>query len=289
MKLLFRPSVAFAAFLFLAAMPAFSADQNSADQLVRTVVDNEIRAEKQDNTRWMYLSDETDRGKRQLKEVVETKQGSLSLLLQQDDSPLTEQSLKQQEERLRQMAQDPKQMQKAKQASASDEEKAQRLMKMLPDAFLYQEDGQEANGFTRLSFQPNPKFNPPTREAKVFHSMAGTVVVDPKSQRLASISGHLIRDVNFGWAFFGGTLKKGGTFDVKRTEVAPGTWRDALTDVHISGHALFFHTISEQQHEVSSHFQRVDDNISPVQAADLLIRHVGETGGNKTAALHRAH
>ena len=289
MKLLSRQHVALAALILFAGLPALCSDKGPADQLVKSVVDNEIRAQQQDNSRWMYLSDETERGKRQLKDVVETKQGQLSLLLQQDDSPVTAESLKQQEAKLRQTAQDPKQMQKRKQADASDEEKAERLMKMLPDAFLYQEDGQDENGFTRLSFSPNPNFNPPTREAKVFHNMAGTVVVDPKSQRLVSISGHLIRDVSFGWGFFGGSLKQGGTFDVKRVQVAPGAWRDALTDVHITGHALLFHSISEQQHEVSSHFQRVDDNISPVQAADLLIHHVDETGANKTAALHRGH
>ena len=269
-----------------ATVPAFAANEGPANQLVRSVINNEIQAEQADNTRWMYLSDDTEKGKRQIKEIVETPKGSLSLLLQQDGTPLTSDSLKKQEQQLRQFAQDPGQMQKRKQAGASDAEKARRLMQMLPDAFLYQEDGQDANGFTPLSFRPNPDFNPPTREAKVFHSMAGTVVVDPKTRRLVSISGHLIHDVNFGWGILG-SLHRGGTFDVKRAEVGPGTWKEILTDVHISGHALFFHTISEQQHEVSSHFRRVDDNISPVQAADLLIHHADEAGANKSAALHR--
>lgn len=175
-----------------AALPALAADEGPANQLVRSVINNEIQAEQRDNTRWMYLSDDTEKGKRQVKEVVETPGGSLSLLLQQDGTPLTGDSLKQQESQLRQIAQDPNQMQKRKQANASDAEKARHLMQMLPDAFLYQEDGQDENGFARLSFRPNPDFNPPSREAKVFHSMAGTVVVDPKSRRLVSISGHLI-------------------------------------------------------------------------------------------------
>ena len=278
-----------AAILCLAAtLPALAADEGSANQLVRSVINNEIQAEQRDNSRWLYLSDDTEKGKRQIKEVVETPSGSLSLLIQQDGMALTGDNLKQQEQQLRQFAQDPNQMQKRKQAGASDAQKAQRLMQMLPDAFIYQQDGQDENGFTRLSFTPNPNFNPPSREAKVFHSMAGTVVVDPKTRRLASISGHLIKDVNFGWGIFG-TLHKGGTFDVKREEVVPGTWKETLTDVHISGHALFFHTISEQEHEIRSRYQRVNDNLSPVRAADLLIRHADEVGASKTAALRHGH
>ena len=266
------------------AAPVLAADEGSTNALVRSVINSEIQAEQSDNTRWLYLSDDTEKDKREIKEIVETPRGSLSLLIEQDGAPLTADSLKQEEEQLRQVAQDPNQMQKRKQAGASDAEKARRLMQMMPDAFLYYDEGQDENGFTRLSFIPNPDFNPPSREAKVFHSMAGTVVVDPTARRLVSISGHLVRDVNFGWGIFG-TLHKGGTFDVKREEVAPWTWKEILTDVHISGHALFFHTISEQQHEVRSRYQRVDDNISPLQAADLLIRRADEAGGSKTASL----
>lgn len=94
--------------------------------------------------------------------------------------------------------------------------------------------------------------------------------------------------MNFGWGILG-TLHKGGTFDVNRAEVEPGVWKETLTDVHISGHALFFHTISEQQHEIRSRFRRVDDNISPVRAADLLIRRADAAGDSKTAALNRGH
>jgi hypothetical protein len=118
--------------------------------------------------------------------------------------------------------------------------------------------------------------------------MEGTLLVDPKSERLAGISGKLMRDVNFGWGILG-TLHKGGTFDVKRADVGSGVWKETLTDVNISGHALFFHTISEQQHDVRSRYQRVDQNISPLQAANLLIQHVDEATASKTAALRTQH
>jgi hypothetical protein len=41
-------------------------------------------------------------------------------------------------------------------------------------------------------------------------------------------------------------------------------------DVHISGRALFFHPISEQQHEVKSQFKRVPAGLRLAQAASIV-------------------
>jgi hypothetical protein len=276
-----------AALLWAAPLVAQSQSEDqvsgSTNQLVRAVIDNEIQAEQSDNTRWFYRMDETKGGHRDIKDVIETSGGSLSLVLEQDGNPLTPEALKQEEENLERMASDPRQMQKRKQTASSDAEKAQRLMRMLPDAFLYQEDGTDENGLLRLKFSPNPDFNPPTREAKVFHSMAGTLLVDPKEKRVAGISGTLIRDVNFGWGILG-VLHKGGTFEVKRAQVAPGIWKETVTDVHISGHAIFFKTINEQQHEVHTDFHEMPENITPPEAAQVLKQRAEEASGIKNAS-----
>lgn len=40
----------------------------------------------------------------------------------------------------------------------------------------------------RLKFRPDPKYQPTSNEAKVFHSMEGVLLVDAKQARLAIIS-----------------------------------------------------------------------------------------------------
>ena len=242
----------------------------AAQQLVARVVQNELTAGKNDRTRWYYQSREETPGQQELKEVVETSKGNLDLLLEKDGQPVSKQELQQEQQKLRQMAQDPNALAGRQKASRSDDEKAERLMQMLPQAFLYTDEGATSEGNEKLSFKPNPNFDPPTREAKVFHSMVGEMVVDPKEDRLVSLSGTLNRDVTFGWGIFG-RLRKGGTFAVRRVEVAPRMWKTWLTEVHISGHALFFKTISEQQHEVHSGFRQVPSNITPTQAAQMLV------------------
>lgn len=139
---------------------------------------------------------------------------------------------------------------------------------MLPEGFLYQYEADEGRNI-RLSFRPNPKFRPPTTEAKVFHAMEGMMLVDATEKRLVELRGQLTRDVVFGWGILG-RLYAGGTCDVQQTEVAPGHWEATLIDVHIRGKALFFKTINEQQHEVRSNFRQVAKNMTLQQAAEML-------------------
>jgi hypothetical protein len=45
---------------------------------------------------------------------------------------------------------------------------------------------------------------------------------------------------------------KGGTFDIERRQVGGGHWQIAEVHNHISGHALFFKSISIQEDEVKT-------------------------------------
>lgn len=65
-------------------------------------------------------------------------------------------------------------------------------------------------------------------------------------------------------------LQKGGTFYAQQKEVAPGDWELSLLDVHITGKALLFKTISEQQHQENTDFRSVPANVSLAQAAALV-------------------
>jgi hypothetical protein len=150
----------------------------------------------------------------------------------------------------------------------ADAQKSATLLKMLPEAFLFTKDGQVGNSI-RLKFRPDPKYKPSSNEAKVFHSMAGVLLVDATQTRLATLSGELISNVDFGFGILG-KLQKGGTFEVVQSQVASRDWEMSLLDVHISGRALFFHTISEHQHEVRSQFKPVPSGLSLARAASIV-------------------
>ena len=262
--------------VFVTAAVMASPAQENPQQLVKETVYNELHADKHPNY-WMYRDNDMEHGTTKLRRIVQTPQCWFRWPLATNGQPLTPEQKKAQEEDMRRLVSDPAARRKNRAELDQDAGKAKDLMEMLPDAFLYTADG-EQDGNIRLKFRPNPQFTPPTRSARVFHNMEGTLLINKREKRLAGMSGTLMQNVDFGWGVLG-KLYKGGTFKVQQTEVAPNDWEVTLLDVHMRGRALFFHSISEQQHEVESDFQPVPANITLAKAAELA-----EHGTENTSA-----
>ena len=250
-----------------AAEPA-AAPSGNPQQLIRTVVGNELRSSEKDHSHWMYRDHDIEPAKNVVKECVDTSGGQLCRVLERDGHVLTPQEQEQEKKHIHDVVTNPAEQKKKQKAQQEDDRKAAELVNMLPSGFLYQYDG-EQGGYTRLKFQPNPDFSPPSHEATVFHCMAGIMLIDRHQKRLADMKGTLIRNVDFGWGMLG-RLNKGGTFEVKREDVGDGHWVTTLLDVHIHGKALFFKTINAEQHEVTENFKRVPDRLTLMQGASLL-------------------
>ena len=216
----------------------------------------------------MYLIDKRE-GKQSLKEEqVETKDGPFYRLLAIDGTPLNPDQRQQDNARMERLLQDPSQQLKFKQGHDEDEQKLEKLMRLMPDAFLYDYDGVEEN-FVRLKFRPNPNYNPPTYEARVVHSLAGTILIDSQQKRLAKLSGQLINRVEFGFGILG-HIDNGGTIEIGRVQVGPAQWKTALINIQLSGRMVFFKTISKQEYETRSNFRAVSGNLSLLEASRLL-------------------
>lgn len=242
------------------------AQQNPRD-LVSKMVDNELHAEHAPHY-WMYLDSNVKQGKTVVDRVLQTKECWFRWPVSVSGHPASVDDRQKAEQQNQQLANDPSFREKKRKEIDEDSSKADSLMKILPDAFLFTNAGHQGNSVV-LRFRPNPKYNPPSNEAKVFHAMAGELVINSKETRLEKLSGKLTENVDFGLGILG-KIRKGGTFSVVQSEVAPQDWELTKLDVHISGRALFFHTISEQQHEIMSHFEPVPSSISLKQAAAIV-------------------
>jgi hypothetical protein len=253
-----------------AQSPQQSADQHdvSANELVKTTVQNELHAIDTDHTHWMYLLETHKAGATEAKELIETPHGNLTRLVARNGQPLSPDKQKKEDENLQKFVTDTAAQQKQRHELDEDEKKTKDLLAMLPDALTYTYAGNDGNN-TRLTFKPNPDFHPPSREARVFHSMEGQMLIDTKEHRLVEFSGHLTHPVKFGGGLLG-DLQQGGTFDVRQQQVGPNHWEISLLKVNIKGKALFFKTISVQQDETHSHFRRVSDDLTLAQAEDLV-------------------
>jgi hypothetical protein len=74
--------------------PQGSAPSISANELLRKAVDHELRADKEDQSHWMYKSTTNKSGREVTKEVIETKQGNLDRLLSINGKAINEEQEK---------------------------------------------------------------------------------------------------------------------------------------------------------------------------------------------------
>ncbi|HEV2483920.1 MAG TPA: hypothetical protein VGT08_00130 [Terracidiphilus sp.] len=164
---------------------------------------------------------------------------------------------KQEEARLQQLLGSTWEQDRNRRDYSDEEERIGRILVILPDAFLYEYDGEEKS-CRRLSFRPNPPFVAKSVEARIFHALSGTLCVDTQYKRLVQIDGRLQENVDFGFGILG-WLSKGGWFQLKRTQVSAIEWQIEGLEVHFSGRVILFRDISRETSEVrggSSKFPR---------------------------------
>jgi len=254
-----------------AARPAIS-----ADDLVRAVVANELKAQGGGHGRWMYRVDREEQGKKKAKEVVQTGQGSLDRLVAVDGQPLNAEEQKDERERIGNLVRNPAEQQRLEQTKKKDAEQCKAFFKLLPDALTFIYAGRDGD-LIKVSYRPNPSFQPPSREARVFHEMEGEMWVHETQRRLVRIRGHLIADVKFAGGLLG-HLEKGGHFGVEQRELLPGQWDLTFMEVDMKGKALFFKTIAVKEKEYRSDFRTVPDGLTLAEAADMLTKQVMVAG-----------
>jgi hypothetical protein len=244
------------------------AGQESAQQLVRDVVWNEVQSQVNDRTYWRYREAQEGTGIGKLLDVFETQYGTIHRLLAVDGRQLSAKDLDAEDHRIEKLLNRPTRLAEEQRKRHEDAEQQRQLLEMLPNAFLFREEGRQGS-VVRIAFTPNPSFRPATHVAEVFHHMEGTMLVDGNAKRLIEIDGRLTSKVKFAGGLLG-HLDEGGTFRVQQRDVGAGHWDMVLLDVHMDGKALFFKTISVREKETYSDFHEVPANLTLRQAAQAL-------------------
>jgi hypothetical protein len=236
--------------------------------LARKVVTNELRVQNDEQSHWMYRLEKAESGRTRIQKILETKNGSLGQLLSIDGHLLDAKQLLKEKQRIQKLVTHPDEQRKLQQASNKKAEQGARLFRILADVFVFGYSSRQGDLVT-LNFRPNPTFQPPSLEARVFHGMEGEMTVDARQERLVVLKGHLMEDVKFGGGLLG-HVNRGSTFEVGQTEVIPGHWEMTALRVDMKGKALLFETIEVQVAENHSDFHRVPDDLTLQEAADIL-------------------
>jgi hypothetical protein len=272
------------------AVRAFSADQPSESpiELVRRTVQQEI-APGNGNARAMFLDrKETPRGS-QTKLIVETREGMAGMLIAINDKPLPPEQRQAEEARLSELARNPEALKKKQKSEKEDAERITRIMKALPDAFLYEPDGTTVGNQTigkvgdqlvRLKFRANPRYSPPSHVEQVLTGMQGYLLIDADQHRIARIDGILSKEVSFGWGILG-HLDRGGHFLVEQAEVIQGDWEVTQMSLSFTGKELLFKSLNIRSDEVFSDFRPAPSNLNFAQGVELLKKQEAELGENR--------
>ncbi len=250
-----------------------------ATQYVRQVIHHELDTEARDHSHWRYRAHREDEKSNSDRDIIETKQGEMARTLLIYGRPLTAEERQKDQARMQKLLADPDEQAKRTKREKEDSEKGRQMFEAIPDAFIFKYDGLE-NGLVRLVFFPNPNYDPPTRELRVFRALSGKMWIDPVQQHVFRIEGQLFQDVTFGWGLLA-RLNKGGTFVVNMREVGPGHWDMVSLDVNMSGHAILFKNIAVKEHQTQTEFRRVPDDLTLAQAYQILQKDAPVSANNQ--------
>jgi len=204
------------------------------------------------------------------KEIVETRDGDVARLISINDQPLSPADEQKEQARLQALLDNPGLQQHRKQSEGSDTERAMKVLRVLPSAFLYQFAGTVStpNGTAiRFTFKPNPQFDPPDTETGVLTAMAGEIWVDPVQERVVRLAGSLQQDKLVYWGL--GELDKGGWIEIGQANVGNNQWRIVHLKLKMNIRELLKVKVSDSVQEYTE-FAPVPGTLSYKQAIQML-------------------
>lgn len=289
-------NIAILALCIAASLSAVAVDTPSTPPvvLVRKTVQNEMKSS-DDRAKFMFRDEKTSAKGTETKLLVETRDAMAGMLVAINGKPLTAAQKQAEMARLQHLASDPNALAKKKKQEKDDAEHTDRIMRALPDAFLYEYDGtvpgtnalgKEGDELVRLKFRPNPKYDPPTHTEQVLTGMQGTMLIDEHSCRIAKIDGTLVKDVGFGWGILG-HLNKGGHFLVEQANVGDNHWEMTRMKLQFTGKILLFKSLNIQSNEIYTDFRPAPDNLTFAQGVEFLKKQGTTVAENqKSGGLH---
>jgi hypothetical protein len=260
------------------APPSSSSDSIAPIELVRAAVANEMAAANDSSTKHLFRSRKQTAQGSQTRLYVETGEAMAGLTIAYNDNPLTAEQMQGERGRLAELVANPEQLRHKHSQEQEAAERTLRIVKALPDAFLYEYDGEQLGTaglgkdgarLVRLKFQPNPAYEPPTRVEQVLPGMQGFVLIDATARRIATIDGTLFKEVGFGWGILG-HLDKGGHFLVEQRDIGDGSWDISRMSLSFNGRLLLFKSIVIRSDEVFSDFRRVPADLTFAQGVEML-------------------
>jgi len=247
------------------------------NDLIRRAVANEVKSDEQP-VKYMFRQRKETANGSQTRLMVETRDAIAGMVVAYNDQPLNQEQRQGEYGRLQRFVNDPGELDRKRRQEKENSERVKRILRALPDAFLYEYDGADTGWqgvgrtggqLVRLKFRPNPNYDPPTRVEQVLTGMQGVVLIDTKKQHIARIDGTLAKEVGFGWGILG-HLDRGGHFQVDQADISDTNWAITRMELAFTGKVLLFKSLNIKSTEVYNDFHPVPADLTFAQGVELL-------------------
>jgi hypothetical protein len=227
-------------------------------------VDNELAALHHKNSYIRYRMHVVDSKGNQVRDVIESKDGTVARLILRNGKPLTDEQDKAERQRLNDMLESPDAYAKHVKNDASEKKIADSLMRLMPDAMINTYvPGQPQTGRNKdaleivLDYKPNPQFHPPTTMAEALTGLQGRAWIDAKTRQVVRMEGTVFQPINLGWGMLA-HIYPGGKLTFEQTDAGNGRQIFTHFTEHLTVRALMVKTITVNVEVEASDFQTVN-------------------------------
>jgi hypothetical protein len=222
---------------------------------------NELVALHHKNSYLRYRMETTNERGTQVRDVIESKDGTVARLILKDGKPLTDEQDKAERLRLTDMVASPSTYFKHVKSSDQEKKMADTLVPMMADAMINTyTPGQPQSGRNGgapeivMDYKPNPKWVPPTTEAQALTGLEGRVWIDAKTRYVVRMEGTISHSVNFGWGMLA-HIYPGGKLEMNQTKVSDDRWIFTDFSMQLSVRALMVKTLNIRSTAKATGFQ----------------------------------
>jgi hypothetical protein len=235
----------------------------SPHALVAEAAANELVALHHKGSYLRYRMETVNERGDQVRDVIESKDGTVARLILKDGKPLTAEQDKAEQQRLNDMIASPAAFAKHVKNTESEKSMADKMIPLMPDAMINTyTPGQPPSGRNGgapeivLDYKPNPKFVPPNTQAQALTGLQGRVWIDAKTHYVVRMEGTIFRPVNFGWGMLA-HIYPGGKVVMDQTSVGDNRWIFTDFSMELSVRALMVKKLDIHSSAKTSNYQRL--------------------------------
>jgi hypothetical protein len=248
----------------------------SPHALVAEAAANELVALHHKGSYLRYRMETVNERGDQVRDVIESKDGTVARLILKDGKPLTPEQDKAERQRLNDMLASPAAYARHVRNGESEKSMADKMIPLMPDAMINTyTPGQPPSGRNGgapeivLDYKPNPKFVPPNTQAQGLTGLQGRVWIDAKTHYVVRMEGTIFRPVNFGWGMLA-HIYPGGKVEMNQTSVGDSRWIFTDFSMELSVRALMVKKLDIHSSAKTSNYQKLDP-MSYQDAIHLLL------------------